>query len=83
MAEELDVQEKQARIRPSAPGDWRHSWRACLGGLISVGVGVWDAWQYGRERGLGIEIDEGLIFAGVYLISGIREVIRRPTRGGQ
>lgn len=55
-----------------------HWWREPIAGLLSLGVGVWDAWHYGRDGGLSSNVDEILILGGVILIAGSRRLFPMP-----
>ena len=51
-----------------------HWWREPIAGFVSVAVGVWDTWHYGRDAGLTASIDELLIIGGIVLIAGSRRL---------
>ena len=51
-----------------------HWWREPIAGFISVGIGTFDAWHYGRDAGLTISLDEALIVGGVVLIAGVKKL---------
>jgi hypothetical protein len=55
--------DKQARLR--------HWWREPLAGSLSLFIGSFDAWVYGRDRGLTSSLDEILIITGIGLIAGV------------
>jgi hypothetical protein len=52
-----------------APDD-RFWWRSLLGGLLAVGLGVYDLWHFGRDAGLSVAVDEALILLGISMIAG-------------
>ena len=51
-----------------------HWWREPVAGLISVGIGTFDAWHFGRDIGLSGQVDELLIIGGIVLIAGSRRL---------
>lgn len=59
-----------------------HWWREPVAGAISVAVGCFDTWVYGRDAGLTTSLDELLIVSGVILIAGTRKLFGLPTREG-
>lgn len=65
-----------AKILPleAARASILHWWREPFAGIVSVGVGVWDTWHYGRDAGLSTSIDELLVIGGVVLIAGSRKL---------
>ena len=58
-----------------------HWWREPLAGAISVAIGTYDAWVYGRDAGLSITLDEALIVGGVILIAGTRKMLSAAISG--
>jgi hypothetical protein len=48
-------------------------WRTLLAGLIAVGLGVYDIWRFGREGGMGRELDEALILLGLALMARLNK----------
>lgn len=61
---------------------FQHWWREPLAGLISVGIGTYDIWRYGRDGGLTISLDEILILTGIALIAGVRNLFGAEKRNG-
>lgn len=51
-----------------------HWWREPVAGIVSLGVGVYDAWYFGHDAGLSSSLDELLIISGVVLIAGSRRL---------
>lgn len=51
-----------------------HWWREPLAGALSVGIGTFDAWHFGRDVGLSGQVDELLIIGGIVLIAGSRRL---------
>jgi hypothetical protein len=58
-----------------------HWWREPLAGALSLGIGCFDAWRFGRDAGLTASLDEALIVGGVILIAGTQRFIGRPING--
>jgi len=58
----------------AAEASLRHWWREPVAGLVSVIVGCWDTWHFGREAGLSTSLDEILVIGGVVLIAGSRRL---------
>ena len=58
-----------------------HWWREPIAGIVSVAVGVFDAWHFGRDNGLSANIDELLIIGGIVLIAGSRRLFTGTPRG--
>lgn len=58
-----------------------HWWREPIAGVISVGIGVWDTWHFGRESGLSSNVDELLILGGIVLIAGSKRLFSGSPRG--
>ena len=52
----------------------RHWWREPLAGAMSLGVGAFDSWHFGRDNGLTSSLDEILIISGIILIAGSRRL---------
>jgi hypothetical protein len=59
----------------------RHWWREPLAGFLSVGIGAYDSWHYGREGGLTGSLDEILIVGGIVLIAGSKRLFGPPPTG--
>lgn len=55
--------------------DILHWWREPFAGVLALGVGVYDSWIFGRDRGLTGSLDEVLIIGGVILIAGTRRFL--------
>lgn len=53
---------------------FEHWYREPIAGVIALAVGVYDAWMYGRDKGLTSSLDEILILTGVALIAGVRNL---------
>jgi hypothetical protein len=51
-----------------------HWWREPVTGLIAVGIGVYDSWYYGHDRGLSSSLDEILVIGGIVLMAGSRRL---------
>ena len=51
-----------------------HWWREPVAGAVSIIVGIWDTWRFGRDGGLSTSIDELLVIGGVVLIAGSRRL---------
>jgi hypothetical protein len=51
-----------------------HWWREPVTGLIAVGIGVYDSWFYGHDKGLSSSLDEILVLGGVVLMAGSRRL---------
>lgn len=58
-----------------------HWWREPVAGILSLGIGAFDAWHFGRDAGLTASLDEALIVGGVILIAGTQRFIGRPING--
>lgn len=62
----------------------QHWWREPLAGAISLAIGVYDVWKFGRDAGLSSSLDEILIISGVVLIAGSRRLfggVMKETNG--
>lgn len=59
-----------------------HWWREPVAGVVSVIVGLWDTWHFGREGGLSTSVDELLVIGGIVLIAGSRKLFFSARRGG-
>lgn len=72
----LNAEEDPGSILPveAARAALLHWWREPVAGLLSVGIGVWDAWHFGRDAGLTANIDELLILGGIILVAGSRRL---------
>jgi len=51
-----------------------HWWREPVAGIISLTLGAFDAWYFGREAGLTSSLDEILIIGGIVMIAGSRRL---------
>lgn len=51
-----------------------HWWREPLTGLIALGIGVYDSWVYGHEKGLSSSLDEILVLGGIVLMAGSKRL---------
>lgn len=60
-----------------------HWWREPVAGVLSLGVGVFDTWRFGRDSGLTASLDEALVIGGIILIAGTQRFIGRPLNGGK
>lgn len=61
-----------------------HWWREPLAGAVSLAIGVYDTWRFGRDAGLSSSLDEILIISGVVLIAGSRRLFGGiPVPGAQ
>lgn len=69
-----------------------HWWREPIAGFISLGIGVFDTWHFGRDSGLSSSLDEFLVVGGVVLIAGSPRLFSSaqwmhtpvpPPRGGK
>lgn len=62
---------------------FQHWWREPLAGLISVGIGSYDVWKFGRDGGFTSSLDEILILTGIALVAGVRNLFgNAPTPPG-
>lgn len=52
----------------------QHWWREPIAGFLSVGIGCFDTWRYGRDAGLTSSLDEILVIGGIVLIAGSRKL---------
>jgi hypothetical protein len=58
----------------------RHWWREPLTGLCALGIGVYDSWFYGHDKGLSSSLDEILVIGGIVLMAGSRRLFAgQPT----
>ena len=71
-----DSDSDPARIIPLelARAQLLHWWREPIAGIAALGIGVWDAWHYGRDAGLSSNVDELLILGGIILIAGSKKL---------
>lgn len=76
-----DVDADPVKIIPleAARASLMHWWREPIAGFISVAVGCWDSWHYGRDAGLTTSVDELLIIGGVVLMAGSRRLFTGAT----
>jgi hypothetical protein len=51
-----------------------HWWREPMTGVIALGIGVYDSWIYGHEKGLSSSLDEILVLGGIVLMAGSRRL---------
>jgi hypothetical protein len=58
-----------------------HWWREPVAGALSLAIGCFDTWKFGRDGGLTGSLDEALIIGGVILIAGTQRFIGRPLNG--
>jgi hypothetical protein len=52
----------------------QHWWREPLAGVLSLGIGVYDTWVFGRDAGLSASLDEALVIGGIVLIAGSKHL---------
>lgn len=52
-----------------------------MAGVISVAIGTFDAWHFGRDIGLSGQVDELLIIGGIVLIAGSRRLFSGTAAG--
>jgi hypothetical protein len=73
---DLESSEDVSRLIPleAARASLLHWWREPIAGLISVAIGTFDSWYFGRDLGLSSNIDELLIMGGIILIAGSRKL---------
>lgn len=71
-----DIEADPDKVIPleAARASLMHWWREPLAGIVSVAVGAWDTWYYGRENGLSSSVDELLVIGGIVLIAGSRRL---------
>ena len=74
---EIDLEVDPIKLIPleAARAALLHWWREPIAGLIATGIGVWDAWHFGRDAGLSTNIDELLILGGIILIAGSKKLL--------
>lgn len=51
-----------------------HWWREPVAGILSLAVGCFDSWYFGRNEGLTASLDEILVISGIVLIAGSRRL---------
>lgn len=63
--------------------DWQHWWREPIAGMLSLGIGCYDTWKFGRDAGLTSSLDEILVVGGIVLIAGSRKLFMGANGNGQ
>lgn len=62
--------------------DWQHWWREPIAGMLSLGIGCYDTWKFGRDAGLTSSLDEILVVGGIVLIAGSRKLFMGANGNG-
>ena len=78
-------QEAESKVILPADGsgrDWQHWWREPIAGMLSLGIGCYDTWKFGRDAGLTSSLDEILVVGGIVLIAGSRKLFMGANGNG-
>lgn len=74
--------ETKALVSLDSERDWQHWWREPIAGVLSLGIGCYDTWKFGRDAGLTSSLDEILVVGGIVLIAGSRKLFMGANGNG-